>query len=109
MTQRDEGTDARVIEELRRLGRQMGETLDAAWNSAERKQLEQELRSGARAFAEEFERAVDRARAARPADVGSKARRTAADGLKWMSAELAELADRFTPVHEKGKPGGGDP
>lgn len=89
-----------VIAELKRLGRQLGETLDAAWGSAERKRAEEDLKAGARAFAEEFERALGQARGARPAEVASKARRSMVDGLRWMSAELEGLADRFTPAEE---------
>jgi hypothetical protein len=98
----DTGERPDVIAELKRLGRQLGETLDAAWGSAERKRAEEELKAGARAFAEEFERALGRARGARPAEVTSKARRTMVDGLRWMSSELEGLADRFTPAAEAG-------
>ncbi|HJU87062.1 MAG TPA: hypothetical protein VJ788_06835 [Gemmatimonadota bacterium] len=91
----DDGAD--VIEELRRLGRQMGETLGAAWRSAERRKVQEELRAGARAFVDECERAMGRAGSARPADVASRARRSTVEALRWISAELEELADRFTP------------
>lgn len=90
--------ERRLIDELRELGRQVGETLEATWNSEERKEAEREIRAGARAFAEEVERAWGRARSTRPADLGPRARRSAVDGLRWMSAELADLADRFTPA-----------
>jgi len=95
---RDPGQRPDVVAELKRLGRQMGETLDAAWSSAERKQMEAEIRIGARGFADEFGRALGRARAADPGEVASRARRSAAEGLRWMSAELEALADRFTPA-----------
>ncbi|MGH7565798.1 MAG: hypothetical protein ACREK2_03115 [Gemmatimonadota bacterium] len=101
-TKRDSEERPDLVAELRKLGRQMGETLDAAWNSAEKRHLEEELRAGARAFAEEFERAMGKARTARPAGMASKARRSAFDGLRWMSAELENLAGRFTPVEEEG-------
>jgi hypothetical protein len=87
-----------VIAELRRLGRQLGDTLGVVWHSAERKRMEEDLRAGARAFAEELEQAMGRARSTRPADVSSRARRSAVDGLRWMSAELEDLAARFTPA-----------
>ena len=99
----DAGERPDVIAELKRLGRQLGETLDAAWGSAERKRAEEDLKAGARAFAEEFERALGRARGARPGDIPSKARRTMVDGLRWMSSELEGLADRFTPAGEAGE------
>ena len=99
----EEGERPDVLAELKRLGRQLGETLDAAWGSAERKRAEEDLKAGARAFAEEFERALGRARGARPGDIPSKARRTMVDGLRWMSSELEGLAERFTPAGEAGE------
>jgi hypothetical protein len=105
---RDPGQRPDVVAELKRLGRQMGETLDAAWSSAERKKMEEEIRTGARAFADEFGRALGRAREARPSEVTSKARRSTVDGLRWMSAELEALADRFTPVDVDNNPREGD-
>lgn len=101
MTERAQTDERRLVDELRELGRQMGETLEAAWNSAERKEAERELRAGAKAFAAELERAWEQARGARPADLGPQARRRAVDGLRWMSAELAGLADRFTPTADE--------
>lgn len=106
---RDPGQRPDVVAELKRLGRQMGETLDAAWSSAERKQMEAEIRTGARAFADEFGRAIGRARGASPSDVTSKAQRSAVEGLRWMSAELEALADRFTPAAEKERGRESDP
>ena len=106
MTRNDStGVEPEVIAELKRLGKQVGETLDAAWRSAERKRVQEELRAGARAFVDECERALNRAGTARPADVASKARRSAVDALRWMSAEMESLAERFTPG-ETGADGG---
>lgn len=103
------GVDPEVIAELKRLGKQVGETLDAAWRSAERRKVQEELRSGARAFVDECERALNRAGTARPADMASKARRSAVEALRWMSAELESLADRFTPaVADAEEPGDED-
>jgi hypothetical protein len=93
-----------VIAELKQLGRQLGQTLDAAWKSAERQKAEEELRAGARAFASEFERAFARSRTVRPSDMASKTRRSVVDGLRWMSAELESLADRFTPAADAANP-----
>jgi hypothetical protein len=106
---RDPGQRPDVVAELKRLGRQMGETLDAAWSSAERKQMEAEIRTGARAFADEFGRALGRAGTADPSEVASRARRSAVDGLRWMSAELEALADRFTPATEEERGRESDP
>ena len=95
---RDSRSDLDVVAELKRLGRQMGETLNAAWSSAERKQMEAEIRTGARVFADEYGRALGRARGASPADVTSRTRRSVVDGLRWMSTELESLAERFSPA-----------
>jgi hypothetical protein len=92
------GRDPDVIAELKRLGKQMGETLDAAWRSAERQRAQEELRAGARAFVDECEGALKRAGTARPADMTSKARRSAVEALRWLSDELESLAERFTPA-----------
>ncbi|HJR54358.1 MAG TPA: hypothetical protein VJ982_11690 [Gemmatimonadota bacterium] len=105
MTDPKETDTRRVVEELRELGRQLGETLEAAWKSAERKEAERELRAGARAFAEEVGSAWGRARNSKTADLGPKARRSAVEALRWMSAELESLADRFTPA----EPGSDEP
>lgn len=101
------GDAPELIEELRELGRQLGRTLEASWRSEERKQAEREIREGARAFAEELGRAWERTRAADRADVGARARRATAEWLRSMSAELGDLADRFTPIRED--PGTRDP
>jgi hypothetical protein len=95
-----------VVDELKRLGKQVGETLDAAWRSAERMRVQEELRAGTRAFVDECERALNRASTARPADVASKARRSAVEALRWMSTELGSLAERFTPADAR--TGGGE-
>jgi hypothetical protein len=96
------GNEPDVIAELKPLGRQVGETLDAAWRSAERKRMQEELRAGARAFVDECEDALKRAGSARPADVAEKARGATIEALRWMSAELESLAERFTPPGERG-------
>ena len=105
---RDErtGAEADIIAELKRLGKQFGETVDAAWRSAERRRAQEELRAGARAFVDECEQALNRAGRARPADVTSKARRSAVDALRWLSAELESLAERFTPTETGADRGG---
>ena len=97
MTRRESGDGADLVAELRRLGRQLGRTIDAAWGSEERMRAQDELKAGARALAEELERTIREARGAGAADAAARTSRTAAEGLRWMSAELESLADRFTP------------
>ncbi len=92
------GEGPEVIPELKRLGHQLGEVLSAAWNSDERRRAQAELKAGAKAFAEEVERAARRARGTDVGDVAGRARRATADGLRRMSEELEGLARRFTPA-----------
>lgn len=104
--ERPAGNDPDVVAELKRLGKQVGETLNAAWASAERQRAQEELRAGARAFVDECEGALKRAGTARPADMASKTRRSAVEALRWLSAELESLAERFTPADPGADSGG---
>lgn len=102
-----------VVEELRNLGRQFGETMRAAWNSEERRKFEHEMREGVQTFAQEVDKAfkdvaasdpAQRARSeaselkdkATSADIGQKTQSSLAKGLRWFSDELSKLADNFT-------------
>jgi hypothetical protein len=109
-----------VVEELRNLGRQFGETVRTAWDSEERRNFEQEVREGVQTFAQEVDKAfkevaasdtAERARSeaveikdkAKSADLGQKTQSSLAKGLRWFSDELGKLADSFTPTPaEKG-------
>lgn len=99
-------TDERpdLIAELRRLGRQLGETFETAWNSAERQRAQADLREGARVFAEEIEKAARRVRVADRGEIATRARKASAEGLRWLSEELADLAARFTPAEPEEPP-----
>lgn len=103
-----------VSDALRDLGRQFAETLQAAWNSQERKEFEQEVQEGVRRFADEVNRVFkeakespttqkvkDEAKEVRvkveSGEIGRKARSGLVEGLQWMSQELARLAEQFSP------------
>lgn len=107
-----------VVDELRNIGRQLAETLQTAWNSAERQKFESEVREGVRSFGDEVDKAI---RQIRSGGAGQKLREEAAElreqvdtgelqrraregmtqGLRWLGEELSKLAEQFTPK-EKG-------
>ena len=109
-----------VVDELRNLGRQFGETLRTAWDSEERKQFEREVREGVETFTSELDKAFHTASesdAAQKAKVEAEelktkidssemtesAKRSLGKSLQWFSQELSQLANQFTPS-EKAPP-----
>lgn len=107
-----------VVEELRNLGRQFGETMRTAWNSDERRKFEREIREGVQTFASEVDKAIKEVSSsdatqrvkseaadikdkAASGDLGQKTQSSLAKGLRWFSDELSKLADSFT-MSEKG-------
>jgi hypothetical protein len=109
-----------VVDELRNVGRQFGETLSTAWNSEERRQFESEVREGVSTFTHEVDktfREFSKSDAAEKAkseaegmkskidssDMSDSARTSFAKSLQWFSQELSKLADQFTPP-EKAPP-----
>ncbi|SRR5690554_6465296 len=109
-----------VSDALRDLGRQFAETLQAAWNSQERKEFEQEVQEGVRRFADEVNRVFKEAKESpttqkikeeakdvrvkvESGELGRKARSGLVEGLTWMSQELARLAEQFNPPEESAK------
>ena len=110
------GTD--LVEEFKRLGRQFGDTVQAALNSEEARRLESELRAGMRSVADEVERAFHDAKSSPTAtrvkeeatvvkervetgDMGRKAQEGIVGGLRWLSDELEKLANQFTPAQQQ--------
>jgi hypothetical protein len=106
-----------IVEELRNLGRQFGETVRTAWSSEERRNFEQEVKKGVQTFAQEVDKAFKEAKDSKPvhkaksgaadfkdkaasAEIGKKTQTGLAKGLRWFSDELAKLADNFTPVEK---------
>lgn len=104
--------DFDVIDELKNLGRQFAEALDAAWNSAERQRIESEVREGVHSFVDEVDKVFREAKKSETAekvkreasgakekvessDIGQKAVGGFAMGLRWLSDELGHLADQF--------------
>jgi replicative superfamily II helicase len=102
-----------LVDELSKLGRQFGETVNAAWNSEERRRFESEVKEGAQSFAKEVDKAFHEVREGsaaqkakdeasdfrskvQEAELGHKAQSSLAQGLRWMSVELENLAQQFT-------------
>ncbi|MBK8430960.1 MAG: hypothetical protein IPL28_06535 [Chloroflexi bacterium] len=107
-----EGRD--ITNELRNLGQQFANTLEAAWHSQERVRVEGEIREGMKQFADEVGRVLNNVRESAAAqkvreeaseiktkvedtEVTKKARNSVAQGLSWLSQELGKLAEKFTP------------
>lgn len=107
-----------VAAALGELGRQFGETIQAAWNSQERQEFEREVREGMRHFGDEVNKALREARESPTAkrvkeeadevrtrvesgDVTRRARSGLVDGLQWLSQELARLAEQFSPPEKE--------
>jgi len=103
---------ADLVGEFRNLGRQLGETIRIAWQSEERRQVQGEISEGFRTFASELDKAVKEVRKSsaaqkakteaselrervKPGEIGYKTRKSLAQGLGWLSSELANLADQF--------------
>lgn len=101
-----------VIDELKNLGRQFAEALDAAWNSEERQRIEGEVREGVHSFVEEVDKVFREVKVSEAAakvkteaagakekvessDIGQKAVGGFVMGLRWLSEELGHLADQF--------------
>lgn len=108
---------ANVSGELRDLGRRFAETLQTAWNSEERQRAEAEIREGLRSFADEVDRVFGDIKQSETAgkvrteatqlrdkvqesDVSRKTRSGVVQGLRWLSEELGNLANKFTPVEK---------
>jgi len=106
-----------VAAELKNLGRQFAETLQSAWNSEERQRVEVEIREGMRSFADEVDKVIQEAKKSKAADkvkegatnvagkvesaeLGRKTRSGFVNGLRWLSEELAQVADKFTASEE---------
>lgn len=103
-----------VVEELKGLGKQFAETVQAAWNSEERQKVEAEIRQGMKSFVDEVDKAIRQVKESdvttkvkeeavevktkvESGELGRKAREGLVQGLQWLSEELGKLAEQFTP------------
>lgn len=107
--------DVDITDELRKLGRQFAQTLQTAWNSEERQRIEADVREGMRSFANEIDKAVQTARSSetgnkvkseatqvaeklQTSEATQKARVGLGRSLQWLSEELGNLANKFSPA-----------
>lgn len=110
---KDSGEKPELVNELSNLGRQLGETISTAWNSEERQRFEREVKEGVQSFAKEVDKAFKEVRESpaaqkaqdeasefkgkiNDADLGQKTQSSIAQGLRWMSVELGNLAEQFS-------------
>ena len=106
-----------VAAEFQQLGHQLGETLQSAWESDERKRIETEVREGVRSFVAEIDKVLQGVRTSDStsklredaagakakvdeSELGQKAREGIVEGLRWLSVGLNELAVKFAPPEE---------
>jgi len=106
-----------VTAEFTQLGHQLGETLQSAWESDERKRIEKEVREGVQSFVAEIDKVLQDVRTSDStaklredaagakvkvdeSELGQKARDGIVEGLRWLSEGLNELAVKFTPPDE---------
>jgi hypothetical protein len=107
-----------LVGEFQTLGRSFAEAFESAWNSEERKRVEDEVRIGVQTFADEVDKVI---REAKKSSTGERVTKEAGDmatkfetsefgrraleglsqGLSWMSLEMGKLAEQFKP-EEKG-------
>jgi hypothetical protein len=112
-----DGEQPDFVVELRNLGRQFADTLNTAWNSQERQKFETEVREGMKSFADEMDKAFQESKKSpvtqkakeeastfktkvETGEVGQKTKSGLAQGLSWLSDELAKLANQFTPTEK---------
>jgi hypothetical protein len=113
-----DGDGDQVVDQLRDLGRQMGETLRTAWESEERRKIETEVREGVHIFASELDKVI---REVREGDAGQRIREEAgglkdqvqtgdlgrkvsggvSQALGWLSTELDKLSKQLAATKEK--------
>jgi hypothetical protein len=102
-----------VAAEFQKLGYQLGETLQSAWESEERKRIETEVREGVHSFVAEIDKVLQGIKAnevtnklkedavgakfkVEESELGQKTRDGIVEGLRWLSVGLNELAVKFT-------------
>ncbi|MFN2136153.1 MAG: hypothetical protein ACK2UK_09380 [Candidatus Promineifilaceae bacterium] len=106
-----------LVLEFQSLGKAFAEAFESAWNSEERKRVEQEVRDGVKSFADEVDKVIrdakqsstgervkheaeDVAQKFEASDIGRRALEGIAQGLSWMSVEMGRLAEQFTPAEK---------
>lgn len=106
-----------LVTEFQTLGRAFAEAFESAWNSEERKRVEEEVRTGVKSFADEVDKVMREAKSSpagkrvkdeadhvagrvESSDIGRRALEGIAQGLSWVSIEMGKLAEQFTPAEQ---------
>lgn len=107
-----------IVAEFKKAGRQFAQSLEDVFTSDEAKRIEREVRAGIKGFADEVEKFVreasespaakklqddvsDLGKRVESSDVTRQAQTTLAQGLRWLSVELDQMAGRFNMPAEK--------
>lgn len=115
----DEKTSAGpdLVAEFGALGRSFAEAFETAWNSEERKRVEQEVRDGVQSFAREVDKVIREAKSSpagermaseaseladkvESSEFGRRALESLSHGLAWFSTELGKMADQMKPAEK---------
>ena len=106
-----------LVGEFQTLGRSFAEAFETAWNSEERKRVEEEVRAGVQSFASEVDKVIreakssptgervmneagDMANKVESSDIGQRALEGLSQGLAWVSVEMGKLAEELTPMEK---------
>lgn len=101
-----------LVVEFQTLGRTFAEAFETAWNSEERKRVEEEVRAGVQSFASEVDKVIREAKESptgermmneatevagkvESSDFGRRALEGISQGLAWMSVEMGKLSEQF--------------
>jgi hypothetical protein len=107
-----------IVAEFKKAGRQFAQTLEEVFTSDEAKRIETEVRAGVKGFADEVEKFIREAgdspaakrlqedvgtmgKRVESSDVTQQAQLALAQGLRWLSVELDQMAGRFNAPAEK--------
>lgn len=107
-----------IVAEFKKAGRQFAKTLEEVFTSDEAKRIETEVRAGVKGFADEVEKFIREAgdtpvakrlqedvgtmgKRVESSDVTQQAQLALAQGLRWLSVELDQMAGRFNSPTEK--------
>jgi len=115
--QDDAGGD-NFVDALRNLGYQFAQSVQTAWQSEQRQEVEDEIRKGVQHFAKEMDKVFREAKESpvgqkaqseakefktsfSEGDAGRKTREGVVQGLHWLAEELDKLAGQFTPAAQE--------
>ena len=103
-----------LVAEFQTLGRAFAEAFETAWNSEERKRVEEEVRAGVNSFASEVDKVIREAKESptgermkneagevagkvESSEIGRRALEGISQGLAWVSVEMGKLSEQLVP------------